>query len=139
ASSVDISIEAGSLTTKNSMRDAQLRSADFLDATNHPAIEYRGRGIRKSGDGWVIDGKLTIRGKTNSVPLSFVFMGTAPHRPGKPRRVAFHGSAAAKRADFGMTYDLAAEIGGVSESPDVWILIDAELLAADGGTGQQRA
>ena len=129
ASSIDISIEAGSVTTQNSLRDEHLRSADFFDAIRHP-VQYQGQGIQKSGDGWVIDGELTIRGKTNSVPLSFVFMGTAPLESGKPSRVAFHADAAAKRADFGMTYDVLADIGSTSESSDVWILIDAELLGA---------
>jgi len=41
------------------------------------------------------------------VPLTFNFNGTAPSQPGKPARVAFHGSAATKRDDFGMNrYDL---------------------------------
>jgi len=34
-----------------------------------------------------------------------------------------------KRADFGMARELLDEIGVVSASPDVWIEIDAELLA----------
>ena len=113
------------------MRDEDLRSAHFFDAANHPIITYRGSGIRKSGDGWVIDGKLTIRGTERTVPLSFRFTGTAPAEPGVSGRVAFRATAAVKRGDFGMTRELLAEIGAVSEAPDVWITIDAELLDSD--------
>jgi polyisoprenoid-binding protein YceI len=129
AVSADVSIEAASITTQNSMRDDDLRGPDFFDAAKFPAIEYRGRGIRKAEDAWSLDGSLTIRGVSKSVPLSISFRGTAPAQPGKPSRVAFHATAAVKRADFGMTRELLDEIGAISDAPDVWISIDAELLA----------
>jgi len=75
-------------------------------------MTYHGRGIRRvSGSSWTLDGSLTIRDVTKVVPLTFTFNGTAPSEPGKPARVAFHGSAATKRADFGMTRDLLQELG----------------------------
>jgi polyisoprenoid-binding protein YceI len=129
-SSLDVSIDASSLSTQNSVRDKDLRGPDFFDAANFPAIQYHGRGIRRAGDGCVVEGSLTLRGTTKPVPLSFTFKGTAPAQPGKPGCVAFRATAAVKRADFGMTRELLDEIGAVSPSPDVWIEIDAELLAA---------
>jgi polyisoprenoid-binding protein YceI len=129
-SRLDVSIDASSLSTQNSMRDKDLRGPDFFDAANFPTIKYQGRGIRRAGDGWVVEGSLTLRGTTKPVPLSFTFKGTAPAQPGKPARIAFHATAAVKRADFGMTRELLDEIGAVSPSPDVWIEIDAEVLAA---------
>jgi polyisoprenoid-binding protein YceI len=126
---VDISIDARSLSTHQSARDEDLHGPDFFDSDNHPTIEYHGRGIRKSGDGYIIDGVMTIRDVKQVVPLAFEFRGTAPAQPGRPSRVAFHGTAAVQREDFKMTRELLKEIGSVSESPDVWIDIDAELLA----------
>lgn len=128
---VDISIDAASLSTQQDRRDADLRGPDFFDTDNHPTISYHGRGIRKSGDGWVCDGQLTIRDVTVPVPLKFEFRGTAPAQEGRPTRVAFHGTAAVQRADFKMTRELTKEIGTVTESPDVWIEIDSELTALD--------
>ena len=133
----DVAIEAATLSTQNPIRDEDVRGKDFLDAANHPNLEYHGRGIRPVGKGWVMDGTLTIRDIAKLVPLSFEFRGLAPPEGGKPARVAFHASAAVKRADFGMTRELLDEIGRVSDAPDVWIEIDAELLAtapADPGT-----
>jgi polyisoprenoid-binding protein YceI len=127
---VDVSIEAASISTQNSMRDDDLRGPDFFDAAKFPAIEYHGRGIRKTDDGWSVDGTLTIRGVSKPVPLSLSFRGTAAPQAGKPSRVAFHATAEAKRADFGMKRELFAEIGAASNAPDGWIGIDAELLAA---------
>jgi polyisoprenoid-binding protein YceI len=126
---VDVSIDAQSLSTQNSTRDEDLRGPDFFAASKYPAIEYHGRGVRKSGNGWVVEGKLKIRDVTRTVPLSFEYNGVAPAKAATPKRIAFHGTAAVKRGDFGMTRELLDEIGATSDSADVWIRIDAELLA----------
>lgn len=130
ASIVDISIETASVSTQNTMRDDDLRGPEFFDVKKFPAMTYRGRGIKQvSGNTWTMDGSLTIRGVTKVVPLTFVFNGTAPAQPGKPQRVAFHATAATRRADFGMTRDLLQELGATpGPGPDVALEIDAELL-----------
>lgn len=112
ACAVDVSIEAPSVDTQE--RNAGRRSSrrGFFDSKTFPAIRYRGKGIRRSGDRWLIVGSLTIRGVEKAVPLEFVFKGTAPSQPGKPSRVAFHASASAKRADFGMTRELLKVLHG---------------------------
>ena len=129
ACSVDVAIESASLSTQNPIRDEDVQGPDFFDAKNFPVITYRGAGIRKSGEGWVLDGALTIRSITKTVPLQFSFRGLARAVQGKPDRVAFHASTAVQRAEFGMTRELLDEIGTRSTRPDVWIEIDSEALA----------
>jgi polyisoprenoid-binding protein YceI len=131
ACSLDVTIDASSVSTQNTVRDEDLRGPDFFDVKRFPTLTYRGRGInRVSGSSWTMDGSLTIRGATRIVPLRFAFNGTAPSQPGQPARVAFHGSAATKRADFGMMRDLLEELGASpAPGPDVEIEIDAEALA----------
>jgi hypothetical protein len=98
-----------------------------------PDLQYRysiDTTLPVSGSSWTMDGSLTIRGVTRIVPLRFTFNGTAPSQSGQPARVAFHGSAATKRADFGMMRDLLEELGASpAPGPDVEIEIDAEALA----------
>jgi len=127
---VDITVDAGSLSTQNSVRDEDLRSPDFFDVAAFPVATYRGRGIRRAGAGWVMDGSLTIRGVSKVVPLAFAFKGVAPPQKGAPSRVAFRATAATRRADFNMVRELLSEIGVRSARPDVWLEIDAEALAA---------
>ena len=131
---VDVTIETGTVSTQNSVRDEDLRSDAYFDVAKYPAATYRGHGIHRLGDGWVMDGTLTIRGASRLVPLRFRFTGTAPPQAGKPNRVAFQATAATKRAEFNMTRDLLAELGVSFTGPDVWLEIDAEALAA--GTGK---
>ena len=128
ACGVDVTIDTSTVNTQVSERDADLRGPAFFDVKNFPTMTYHGRGIRRAaGDSWVVDGSLTIRGITVAVPLTFNFKGAIHTRPGKPIRVAFHGAAATKRADFGMTRDNRMELG-VPPAPgsDVSIEIDVE-------------
>ncbi len=129
---VDISIDTASVDTQFARRDEDLRGPDFFDVKNFPAMTYRGRGIRKSGDGaWVMDGSLTIRGVTKVVPLTFRFKGMFPDMPaGQPARASFHATAAVKRGDFGMTRDNLMELGPNPKGPDVEIELDVEANAS---------
>ena len=128
ACAVDVTIEATSIDTQNSVRDNDLRGSDFFQAAKSPTITYRGRGIRPTDAGWVIDGSLEIRGITKVVPLTFTFRGTAPSEPGKGSRIAFHALGGIKRAEFGMVRELASEIGA-NKGVDVTIEVDTEALA----------
>jgi polyisoprenoid-binding protein YceI len=114
------------------MRDEDLRSPGYFDAKTFATMTYRGQGLRRGPGGvWTMDGSLTIRGVTQVVPLRFSFRGVAPAQPGKPARVAFHGTAATRRGLFGMTRDLLEELGAVpAPGPDVDLEIDAEALTS---------
>lgn len=131
ACSVDVTIEAASISTQNTERDEDLRSPAYFDVKKFPTMAYHGRGIRRvSGSSWMMDGSLTIHGVTKVVPLTFTFNGSfSDIKPGKPARVAFHGSAATKRAEFGIgARDNLRELGALS-TPDVEIQIDVEADA----------
>jgi polyisoprenoid-binding protein YceI len=131
ACSTDITIDASSISTQNLERDEDLRSPAYFDVNKFPTMTYHGRGIRRvSGSSWTMDGSLTIHGVTRIVPLAFIFNGSFPDvKPGKPARVAFHGAAATKRADFGIgARDNLKELG-TSSAPDVEIEIDVEADA----------
>ena len=132
ACALDVTIEAFSLSTQFTERDNDLRGPDFFEVTKFPTMTYHGHGIRPSSDGlWIMDGSLSIRGISKTVPITFAFKGLFPDtKPGKPIRAAFHATAATKRADFNMTRDNSMELG-VPPTPgfDVDIQIDVEANA----------
>jgi len=132
ACSVDVSIAVSSISTQNSRRDEDLRSPAYFDVKQFPTMMYQGRGIRRaSGNSWTMDGTLTMHGVSKAVALTFTFNGLFPDtREGEPVRAAFHGSAGAKRAEFGMGARDNADELGTSTAPDVEIQIDVEADAS---------
>jgi polyisoprenoid-binding protein YceI len=132
ACSVDVTIDVSSISTQNTERDEDLRSSEYFDVKKFPTMTYHGRGIRRvSGNSWTMDGSLTLHGVTKEVPLTFNFNGPfSDIKPGNPARVAFHGSAAVKRAEFGMGARDNLDELGMLKTPDVEIEIDVEADAS---------
>jgi polyisoprenoid-binding protein YceI len=132
ACAVDISIDTSSISTQNTERDEDLRGSDYFDVKKYPAMTYQGRGIRRaSSNSFVMEGTLTIRGVSRTVPLTFTYKGAFPDTPaGKPARMSFHANAATRRNDFGMTRDSLSELGNPpAPGPDIEIQIDVEADA----------
>jgi polyisoprenoid-binding protein YceI len=128
ACEVDVTIDASTLSTQNTTRDADLRSPEYFDVKKFPTLAYHGRGLRPGPGGtWILDGALTLHGVTKPVPLTFTFNGAFQGLPAnEPPRMAFHATAATKRAEYGIgSRDNLDELGTLS-SPDVAIEIDVE-------------
>ena len=92
-----ITVAAGSIDTKNKMRDKDLRSAKLFDIANHPDITYTVDGIQPASGGVRVTGSLTVRGRTR--PLSFDAKVSAA-----ADEVHLDAEIPVNRADFGLTY-----------------------------------
>ena len=75
-STIEVTIQASSISTNNEQRDAHLRTADFFDPETGGDLTFRSTAIRRDGDDYVITGDLTINGVTRSVDLQAEFLGT---------------------------------------------------------------
>ena len=132
ACALEVTIDIASISTQNTERDKDLLSPAYFDVTKFPTMTYRGQGLRHvSGNTWVMDGTLTMHGVSRTVPLTFTFNGAfADTPPTDPMRVAFHGTAGVKRAEFGMGARDNLDELGILTTPDVTIEIDVEADAA---------
>ncbi|NMH92506.1 hypothetical protein HF519_13200 [Pseudonocardia bannensis] len=75
-SHVEVVIEAASVDTNVPVRDAHLRSPDFLDVERFPQLRFSStRFSRRGGNKWLIDGELTLHGLTSDVQLDTTFLG----------------------------------------------------------------
>ena len=127
ASSVAAEIDLASIDTGAEQRDGHLRSPDFFDTENHPAMSYRSTGIRAKGDGYVVDGELTLKGVTKNVPLTLELNGFGPD-PYGGTRAGFTATGEINRQDFGVTWNAAMEHGGVVVSDKVNINLEIEAV-----------
>jgi polyisoprenoid-binding protein YceI len=68
--SIELTIDAGSLTTELDKRDEHLRSADFFHIADHPGVRFTSTRVRSAGDGTLrVEGALEAAGVV--VPLEF--------------------------------------------------------------------
>ncbi len=129
-STVEAHIDASSIDTGMEARDAHLRSADFFDAAAYPELVFRSTHIERDGDGYRIDGDLTIRGETRPVTLQAEIGGVVPNMQGG-RRAGFSASTKISRKDWGLTWNGVLESGGVLVSDDVKISIEVAAVQAE--------
>ena len=128
-SSIDASVDVNSISTREAARDTHLKSADFFDAANFPAMTFNSKRFEKdSGDNIKLIGDLTIRGTTREVALALE--GPTPPMKDPWGNVRRGASAAGKinRKDFGLTWNAALEAGGVLVGDEVSITLDVELI-----------
>jgi polyisoprenoid-binding protein YceI len=126
AGSVEIVIQTASIDTRNEKRDTHLRSPDFFDVATHPTMTFRSTAVKVEGQAVTLTGNLTIRGVTKPVTLTGEALGSTGEGPGK-QRIGFHVSGKIDRLDYGLTWNRAAEGGGVVLGDEVEI--DATIAA----------
>jgi polyisoprenoid-binding protein YceI len=127
-SSIDATIDAASINTREAQRDAHLKSADFFDVERFPVLTFRSKevGIR-NGEGNV-KGDLTIHGVTKEVVLHVEGPTPETKDPWGNMRIGATATAKINRKDFGLTYNAALEAGGVLVGEEVKITIDLEAI-----------
>src|SRR5690242_6207653 len=112
ASSVTAEIDLTSIDTGNSQRDDHIRSADFFEVETYPTMTYASTGIREDEDGFVLDGELTLKGVTRSVPLRLELNGFGPD-PYGGTRAGFSATGELNRRDFNVNFSAPMQNGGV--------------------------
>lgn len=128
-STVHAIIDATSISTRDAKRDEHLRSADFLDVANHPAIEFRSTRITPGAkDSLTIAGNLTIRGVTREVVLEVEEGGGEVRDPWGNTKRGASATTRINRRDFGLQWNVALETGGIVVGDELKIEIEIELL-----------
>lgn len=129
-SSVSVTIDADSIDTGNEKRDDHLRSADFFDVESFPTLTFKSTEVKKSGDGYVAVGNLTIRGNTHVVSLPFSINGPITDPWGNHRMGVEVEPVTIDRQEYGLTWSKALETGGLVVGNEVEIEIDVEAVRA---------
>jgi len=129
-SSVVAHIDVSSIDTGMAARDAHLRSADFFEAETFPELTFRSTSIKARGDGYKIEGDLTIRGETRPVTLDAEIGGVVANMQGG-RRAAFNATTRISRKAWGLTWNVALESGGFLVGDEIKITLDMAVLQAE--------
>jgi len=126
-SSVEATLKAVSIDTRTEQRDNHLRSADFLEVEKYPEITFRSTRIEGTKKEFKLTGDLTIRGVTKPVTLDVTFEGQTKD-PWGGERIGFSASGKIDRRDFGLTWNVVLEAGGLTVGNDIKINIEVEAV-----------
>lgn len=98
----NLNIKAESIDTANKKRDDHLRSPDFFNVKQFPAISFKSTAVKTTAlTGLKVTGDLTMHGETKSVTFNLAGGKTAEFPKGV-ERIGYTAELTLKRADFGM-------------------------------------
>ena len=126
-SRVDVVIAMASVESGSVVRDDHLRSPEMFDVEQFPQATFRSVSVDWRGTRGVVQGDLTLHGVTRRVPLEVTFEGHVRDPWGGDRAI-FSATTRVNREDFGITWNVALEAGGVLVSKEVTIDIQGETV-----------
>jgi polyisoprenoid-binding protein YceI len=126
-STLEATIDAGTIDTKVADRDTHLKSADFLDVAKYPSITFKSTKVAKAGKGKLkVTGDLTLHGVTKPVVLEVAPTQEVKGMFGETRR-AFAATTKLSRKQFGLTWNKLVEVGP-AVGDEITIALDLEFV-----------
>jgi polyisoprenoid-binding protein YceI len=127
-STVDVQIEATSISTREPKRDGHLRSPDFLDAEKYPYLTFKSKQVKVlDKQHAVLIGDLTIRNLSKEVSLDVEYNGQAKS-PWGTVSAGFSARATLNRKDWKLNWNQILETGGVLVGDEINVSIELEIV-----------
>jgi polyisoprenoid-binding protein YceI len=126
-SSLEVTIDMASVTSGDQSRDDHLRSADFFDVERYRTATFRSSGLAVDRSTATLTGELTIKDVTRPVELHVEYLGSVSDPWGNDRAI-FTASATINREDWGLTWNMILDAGGLLVSKDIRLELEVELV-----------
>lgn len=120
------SIDVDSIDTNVPDRDAHLKSNDFFNAAEFPSISFNGKLRKNDEDDYALIGDLTVRNITKEVQFPVEYGGQMVDGYGQTK-AGFEINGIINRKEFGLTWDMVTEAGGVVVSEDVKLQLNVQV------------
>jgi polyisoprenoid-binding protein YceI len=124
-STVEVTIDVTTISTRDQKRDAHLKSPDFFDVAKYPTATFKSTKVEKAGEGLKVTGDLTMHGVTKPVVLDVTTLTKEMKDPYGNSRRAVSATARLNRKDFGVSYGPDSVVSDL-----VNVSIEAELVKA---------
>lgn len=110
-SSIEVTVQANSVSTNNDRLNGHIKSPDFLNAAQFPEITFKSTSIEKTGeDTYDVTGDLTIRGTTKQITAEVRHTGTSEIRG---KRIGFAAEFEVPRREFDVNYGKDEVVGDI--------------------------
>jgi polyisoprenoid-binding protein YceI len=128
AAQIEAAIDVASISTRDTDRDANLKSPDFFDVAKFPEITFKSTGIAVHKDGHKVTGDLTIHGVTKPVTLESESLSPEINDGWGNLRRGLTAHTHIDRRDFGLVFNIPMDGGGVVVGDKVEITLDLEII-----------
>lgn len=120
-------IDMATVSSGDQARDDHLRSDDFFDVDKYPTATFRSTSIDWDGSTGTVDGTLRIKDVERPVTLDVTYLGYAQD-PWGGHRAVFDAAGAINREDWGLTWNMVLDSGGLLVSKEIQIELHVELV-----------
>lgn len=127
ASSVSVVIQMDTVDSGDKTRDDHLRSGDLFEVSTYPTATFRSTSVSWKGTSGAVSGDLTIKGVTRRVDLATTLQGQVRDPWGNERAI-FSAHTKINREDFGVTWNMVLESGGLLVSKEISIELELEAI-----------
>ncbi len=128
-SSVNVTIDATTVDTREPARDNDLKSPNFFDVAKYPTFSFKSTRVEQVSPGKLkVTGDLTMHGVTKSVVLDVEGPKAPVKDPWGLTRSAVSATTKVNRKDFGLNWSKTMDNGGAIVGDDVNITLDVEMV-----------
>lgn len=127
--SASFQLDINSISTNVADRDAHLKSDDFFSAEKFPHIKFSNGKLTKNGDDFKLVGDLTIKDITKPITLDVEYGGSMTDGYGQ-HKAGFEVNGKINRKEFGLTWSMVTEAGGVVVGDEVRLHLNIQAVKA---------
>jgi polyisoprenoid-binding protein YceI len=127
---IDATIDVNTVNTNEATRDGHLKSPDFFDMAQYPVMTFKSKNVERSGDSHKVTGDLTLHGVTKEVTLTVEDVTDETKDPYGKVRIGANAKGKIKRSDFGLSFNVPLETGGVVLGDDVKLEFELQFVKA---------
>ncbi|TML08379.1 MAG: YceI family protein [Actinobacteria bacterium] len=129
--SIEGSAKVESLNVRLADLKGHLLADEFFAADKHPEVAFRSSAVRVDGETVEVEGELTIKGITNHVVAKGTLSGPVVGLGGQPV-LGLALETAIDRTQYGLNWQAELPSGGKALANEVKIVVEAELVKAEG-------
>jgi len=95
SSLIDVEVDANTIKTGNSTKDAHAKGESWFNTSEFPKIKFKSKTFTKSNNTWFVSGILDLHGVKNEILIPFAFIENG-------NEATFKGKFKVNRKDFGI-------------------------------------
>ncbi|MGD8492753.1 MAG: YceI family protein [Desulfobacterales bacterium] len=123
---ISLEVRTKSINTGIPNRDNHLRADEFFGVKEYPTMTFESTGVKKKeGNQYIVEGDLTIKGKTEKVAVPFTYFGSRENPLKKGQLVAgFEAPFSIHRLDYRVGPGKYVEMGTIGNQVNILVTLE---------------